>query len=106
MITIALLLAAQAAPLPPEPALTEDEIVVIARRLNEIEARVSRDPKGRYHCGLSATTGRLSLDKALCKTVTKCVKKGSNTEAAIRQCVDAEKPKLIAKIRKQARKKA
>jgi hypothetical protein len=101
----ALLLALQATELPPEPPVTDEEIVVIASRLNEITARVSRDPKGRYHCGLSGSTGRLSLDKALCKTVTQCVKKGNIAEAAVRQCVDAEKPKLIAKIRKQARKK-
>lgn len=103
---IALFLALQSTALPPEPPITEEEIVVIARRLNEITARVSRDPKGRHYCSLSATTGRLSLDKALCKAVTQCVKKGNTQEVAIRQCVDAEKPKLIANIRKQTKKKA
>ncbi|MBY4635910.1 hypothetical protein K5P26_01995 [Sphingopyxis sp. XHP0097] len=101
ILSLALLAMAQVT----EPVPTEEEIVVIARRLDEISASVGRDDKGRYHCSLSGSTGLARLDDRLCRAVTRCVQKGASDDQTINQCVAASKPKLIAQIRKEARKK-
>lgn len=103
-LPLILMMAAQGAPIAAELVPTDAEIVVIARRLNEISASVGRDPKGRYHCSLSGSTGLTRLDDRLCRAVTKCVKKGASDDGAIQQCVAASKPKLIEQIRREAGK--
>ena len=101
ILSLALLAMAQAT----EPPPTDEEIVVIARRMNEISVNVGRDPKGRYRCSLSASTGFRRLDDRLCKTVTKCVRKGAANDAAIKECVATSKPKLIEQLRREAGKR-
>ncbi len=77
-------------------ALPDDEIVVLARRLETISAQVVRDQQGRYHCALNELSGDQKLDGQLCKTATKCVRKGKIDNDAIGACVDRAKPKLLA----------
>ncbi len=98
--TLALLAAAQEPPLDP---MTEEEIVIVGQRLQGVTVNVGRDPKGRWHCGLTGSTGYPKLDERLCRATTKCVQKGKSDDAAINACVAKTKPGLIAELRKRAR---
>ena len=95
MILSPALMLLAAAPTPPEP----DEIVVIANRLKSLSVFVTRDPQGSDHCNLSQSTGLGALDEALCKAVTKCVRKGNASQDAVSACVARSKPSLLAHIR-------
>ncbi len=100
MILSVLLLAAV------QPAATsvENEIVVIGRRLNSISAMVGKDKKGRFTCSLDKSSGNINLDKRLCKTTVRCIRDGAADDGAIQTCVDAEKPKLLAKLRRELKR--
>lgn len=101
LATIALLGAAQDAPLDP---ISEEEIVVIGQRLNGVTVNVGRDAKGRWHCGLAGSTGYPKLDERLCRATTKCVQKGKSDDAAINACVTKAKPGLLAELRKRMKR--
>ncbi|MEZ5680981.1 MAG: hypothetical protein R3E14_06750 [Erythrobacter sp.] len=106
MIYLLTLAAAQAASPGVEAVPDEsDPIVVIGRRLESIEVRVGRDPQGSWHCSMDGSTGRLSLDKKLCKAVTKCVRKGATSDVSIRDCVTTTKRKLMRDIKRERRRK-
>lgn len=100
MILFLLALAApQEAPI---DMLSDQEIVIVGKRLQGITVNVGRDPKGRWHCGLEGTTGYPKLDEQLCRATTKCVQKGKSGDAAVKACVARTKPDLIAQLRKRA----
>ena len=104
MIFASLLLAA--VPVAVQPPMTVDqEIVVIGKRLESISVMVGRTPKGKLTCSVDRTSGSLRLDKRLCKTAAKCVRKNKAdpSDAAIKSCIDRKKPKLLAKLRKEMR---
>jgi hypothetical protein len=85
---------------PPEADFAEiQEITVVAQRLRQISANVSRDEQGKYQCGLSQSTGLAKLDAALCKATTSCVRKGKDKPDDVCACVAKAKPSLIARIR-------
>ncbi len=88
----------------PSVASVDDEIVVIGRRLNSISAMVCKDEKGRFTCSLDKSSGNINLDKRLCKTTVRCVRDGAVGDNAIKSCVDAEKPKLLAKLRREMKR--
>ncbi|MFL9840732.1 hypothetical protein ABS767_07160 [Sphingomonas sp. ST-64] len=98
-LTLALGLAAPAQAAP----LTEQEILVIGRRLQAVSVNVGRDAKGRWQCGLTGSTGYPKLDDRLCRATTKCVQKGKSDDSAVRACVAKTKPGLIAELRKRAK---
>lgn len=103
MIT-SLLLALSAAST--EPLMTvEQEIVVIGKRLDSISVMVGRTPEGKLTCSVDRTSGSLRLDKRLCKTAAKCVRKNRDnpSDSAIKSCIDKKKPKLLAKLRQEMR---
>ena len=97
IFAFALFAAAQA----PEPVPTDEEIVVIAQKLNGLAVYVGRDAKGRYHCDLSESSGNARLDAQLCKTSAACVKKGATEQAAIKACIDKRKSTLLADFRRE-----
>ncbi|MEP3225323.1 MAG: hypothetical protein ABJO01_05065 [Parasphingorhabdus sp.] len=99
IVMAALLIAVQ-----PVATPIDNEIVVIGRRLNSISAMVGKDKKGRYTCALDKSSGNINLDKRLCKTTVRCVRDGAVGDQAIRSCVDAEKPKLLAKLRRELKR--
>ncbi len=85
------------------PAITQtvdEEIVVIGQRLEGISVTVGRDEKGKYTCSTDRTSGNVNLDKRLCKTTVRCIRDGAQGEA-VKSCVDAKKPKLLNKLRKE-----
>ncbi|WP_108811470.1 hypothetical protein [Sphingorhabdus sp. Alg231-15] len=84
-----------------ENGAVEDEIVVIGRRLNSISAMVGKDQKGRFTCSLDKSSGNVNLDKRLCKTTVRCIRDGATGDSGIKACVEAEKPKLMAKLRRE-----
>lgn len=100
MVTLALGALMQAAALPPPDVVVEDEILVIARKLEQVSAWVSRDGKGRYACELSDSTGNRQLDRDLCRAATDCVREGARTSDQVKTCLDAEKPALLADVRR------
>ncbi|GAB5487447.1 MAG: hypothetical protein Pars2KO_10170 [Parasphingorhabdus sp.] len=103
MIT-SLLLALSAASTEP-PMTVEQEIVVIGKRLESISVMVGQTPKGKLTCSVDRTSGSLRLDKRLCKTAAKCVRKNKDnpSDMAIKSCIDKKKPKLLAKLRQEMR---
>ncbi|QDX26568.1 hypothetical protein FPZ54_11410 [Sphingomonas suaedae] len=103
MILAALALFSAAVQEPPLEPMTEAEIVIVGQRLQGVTVNVGRDPKGRWHCGMTGSTGYPKLDERLCRATTKCVQKGKSDDAAIQACVAKTKPGLIAELRKRAR---
>lgn len=103
MILTTLALFSAAVQEPPLDPMTEEEIVIVGQRLQGVTVNVGRDPKGRWHCGLTGSTGYPKLDERLCRATTKCVQKGKSDDAAINACVAKTKPGLIAELRKRAR---
>ena len=99
-----LLLALSAASTEP-PMTVEQEIVVIGKRLDSISVMVGRTPEGKLTCSVDRTSGSLRLDKRLCKTAAKCVRKNRDnpSDSAIKSCIDKKKPKLLAKLRQEMR---
>lgn len=108
LVGLALPWAATAQPAATAEPQTGEDILVLGRRLNSITVAVTRDAKGRDHCVLSDTTGFPDLDAAVCKVTRTCVRKGATNQAALADCVAAERPKLLkryqAAVRKQKRK--
>lgn len=100
MISIVLLLAA----VQPAVSSVENEIVVIGRRLNSISTMVGKDETGRFTCSVDKSSGNRNLDKRLCKTTVRCIRDGAADDSAIKACVDAEKPKLLAKLRRELKR--
>jgi hypothetical protein len=98
MLALALLVTAQAAP---EPVPTDEEIVVIAQKLDSLSVRVGRDAKGRYHCDLSESSGTARLDASLCKTSATCVKNGASAQSEVTACIDRRKSTLLAEFRSE-----
>ncbi len=97
ILAFALLAIAQA----PEPVPTDEEIVVIAQKLNGLAVYVGRDAEGRYHCDLSESSGNARLDAQLCKTSATCVKKGATEQTEIKACIDKRKSTLLADFRRE-----
>ena len=97
ILAFALLAALQA----PAPVPTDDEIVVIAQKLNGLAVNVGRDAKGRYHCDLSESSGNARLDAQLCKTSAACVKKGATSQTEVKACIDKRKSTLLADFRRE-----
>ena len=91
--------AAPAAGPPEEDFEQVQEITVIAQKLRQISVNITRDPAGKYQCGLSESTGLLKLDGALCEATTQCVRKGKVDQATVRGCVEKARPALTARIR-------
>jgi hypothetical protein len=100
---LALVLLAQVPTVGPVP--TEDEIVVIAKRLDAIAVTVGRDARGRYHCSLSASSGNARIDERLCRTSSTCVRKGANDGAAVKACVQQRKAGLLEAFRRELAKR-
>jgi hypothetical protein len=94
------LAAAAAAPVdaPASPA-EEEEILVLAQKLDLITLNLKRDLDGLYHCAPAQSTGLAKLDVELCEVTVKCVRKEGWDDAAVQRCVEARKPDLIAGIR-------
>lgn len=85
------------------PAGAEDEIVVIARRFEQVAVHVGKDEAGRFTCGLSASSGSPRLDERLCKAASRCVIKGAADSDAVKICIDRKKPSLLAQSRAEYR---
>jgi len=83
----------------PAVAQEEPDIVVIGKRLESVTASIARDARGKLQCAVSQSTGLARLDDALCKTATKCVRKGARTADAINACVAARKPALLDEVK-------
>ena len=102
MLSLALLMAAQQVP---EPPLSDAEIVVIGRRLDSVTVSVGQGPDGKWYCSMDGTSSVLSLDKKICKAVTKCVQKGARSDAAVQGCIQKSKKRLFAKFKRERTKR-
>lgn len=96
LATIALLAAAQE---PPRDSQTEEEILIIAPKLDRIAVSITRKRGDQYDCALSETTGVDTLDASLCRTAIGCVRHGNKTNDAIKGCVARARPALVAQLR-------
>lgn len=98
-ILLPLLLLAQ-----PTVPISDDEIVVIGKRLDSVTVHVGQGPEGKWYCSMDGSSGVLSLDKKVCKAVTKCVRKGAKTDAEIDGCVTKNKKRLFARFKRERAK--
>lgn len=108
MFALSLLLAATAAPAeqPAAPLPGEDEeILVIAHRLDAVTLNIRRDDRGRMSCATIESSGEPELDGKLCKAAVGCIRKEGWAEDAIRKCVADSKPALLADMRAQLRER-
>ncbi|MEG3178313.1 hypothetical protein U1872_18880 [Sphingomonas sp. RB3P16] len=96
MIAFALGLAVQGV----APPAAEPDIVVIGRRLAALSVTVGHDPRGRFTCGLSASSGNARLDEQVCRTAANCVKSGANDQGAVSAWIDGRKPALLEDVRR------
>lgn len=103
MIALALILAQAATAAAAGPAPVEDRILVMAERLRAIEASVGQDQSGRWRCSLSGTSGSGSIDDALCRATTGCVREHRNDREAIEQCVERHRSGILADFRRAIR---
>lgn len=94
MILASLLLAIQAAPAEPVP-----EIVVLGN-LRSAQVSVGQDSEGDWHCSLSKSTGRPSLDDRFCRAVTKCVREGTSDEQAVSSCIRETRARLMRRVQR------
>ena len=99
-MSLLLLLAASVVQPVSEPR-TEADIVVIGRRLAGLSVNVGRDARGRFTCGLSASSGSGRLDAELCRTASRCVREGATDNAGVAACIDRRKPDLLADLRRR-----
>jgi hypothetical protein len=95
VIALLLLASIQTAPAPAD----EGDIVVIGQRLAKLSVMVGKDPRGRFTCNLSETSGSAQLDAQLCRTASKCVATGAGDATAVSACIDRRKPALLADLR-------
>lgn len=85
--------------------LSEEEIVVIGKRLERVQVNVTRDPQGRLHCSLNGSSGNARLDERVCKASAKCVRRiGGQGDAAVHRCIVEGKASLLAKFQKEWRR--
>lgn len=101
VLVAALILAAQ--PASPAEAEAESEIIVLAR-LRTIGVNVGQDSAGQWQCGLDRSTGRASLDDRLCRAVTKCVRKGADSPAAVDACIRTSRANLVREVERAMNK--
>lgn len=94
MSVIAALLLTQTVPLA-VPGEDYPEIVVVAERLKGVSVMVGKNAEGKWQCGLDRSSGVPRLDEQLCKTVTKCVRKGADSDANVEACVVRKKASLL-----------
>jgi hypothetical protein len=76
----------------------DDEIVVTARRMAEVEVTLGRDPRGKIACAVRRSSGRTEIDNLICKDSAACLKPKAATREQIDVCIAARKPRLIKKI--------
>jgi hypothetical protein len=96
LLALALILQTEPAQTAPEE---EANIVVVGQRLAALRVLIGKDSRGRFTCGLSASSGRAKLDASLCRTAAQCVRAGASDRAQITNCIDSRKPLLLAEVR-------
>lgn len=107
-LSLALLVALAAAPSgaaePDTPDDDEQEILVIANKLEKITLDIKRDINGRYHCAAVQSTGLEKLDSQLCAITVSCIRKNGWVNDVVKHCVEQRKPALLDTIRDQLRR--
>jgi hypothetical protein len=84
-------------------AQPESEIVVLGR-LRTIGVNVGRNRAGEWTCGLDRSTGRATLDERLCRAVTKCVRKGAETQTEVEICIRTSRAQLVRQVEQVMKK--
>ena len=95
------------APAPPASAVEAAEPVpeiVVLGRLRSLQASVGQDGEGNWHCSLSESTGRPSLDDKFCRAVTKCVRKGAQENEEVDTCIRSSRKRLVERVEKEMKK--
>ena len=103
LIAATLLLATPVAVPPPDEPVNE---IVVLGRLRTIGVNVGRDRERRWQCGLDRSTGRANLDDKLCRAVTKCVRKGASSDAAVDACIRTSRARLVREVERAMKKSA
>lgn len=89
-MTLALIAAAQTAPLP--MPTTEDEIVVVAEKMRYIEVNMKLPKRGGFvvleRCRVSKPSGYAELDAIPCSVAQDCMADAPTTRKALTNCVE------------------
>ncbi len=93
--------APEGAPATPPVLVDETDVLVMARKLDEVKLSIRRDGDGRLQCSATESTGLPKLDAQLCRATLDCIDKGGWTEKLVRQCVQERRPALIEAMRQQ-----
>ena len=88
-----LMMIAQAAA--PSAAMPDDEITVMAHRLDSISVWLARGADGKLACGMNRSSGDAKVDAGLCKTAARCTRQGAAAPDAMKNCIDTIKPSLL-----------
>lgn len=102
MIVVAAL-ALVAATSAPAFAGSEEDIVVVGRRIATAELTLTRDSAGRGHCSLSRSSGDPRIDTALCRRAARCLPRRDIDPGQVEACIARQKDKLTAEWRRGAR---
>ncbi|WP_294306520.1 hypothetical protein [uncultured Sphingomonas sp.] len=80
------LIQAQPAPVPEEPGLTQDEIVVMGERIKRLKLETRRDRKTKaMMCRITRPSGEAELDRLACAAALPC-SESAHTMAEFRAC--------------------
>lgn len=85
-VLIVALIQVQPVPLPVEPELTQEEIVVMGERLKRFKFETRRDHKtGAMMCRVTKSSGYPELDRLACDVALPC-SESANSVAEFRTC--------------------
>lgn len=77
------------------------EIVVIAKRMTEVEMTLGRNANGKIFCAATKSSGMPAIDELICRDSAACLKLREATRAQIESCVAKRRPGLVKRITRQ-----
>ncbi len=83
------------------PAGDEDTILVLAKRLEQIEVSIAQDDKGRWSCSLSQSSGHKRVDDRLCRTATACFRANGDNREEMIACMSNSRGNILEEFRRR-----
>jgi hypothetical protein len=93
-------------PAPPSDVPVEDDIVVLARKLEKVGVTLSRMSTGELRCSIADSSGDAELDALSCQAALKCLETIPLSRAnrkALAACGKTERSRLLAELADQRR---
>lgn len=90
------------------PAVPENDIVIIGRKVRKIRFRIKLDKAGEVVCRITRSSGDPEIDSLACDVARPCVRPDIVKPAAMTTCLEsrwAQLPARIAERRRVARER-